>query len=508
METQKTAQTSVEIPDFDFAKVGKKRERKGGAFLWLSGGGVKGFAGRLLSEIVSNIGVFALVGTVGAGAWGYGKAMAPEYEKFQAEQKAGTAPKKTAKQKPQYEGDLSNLAGPRKTREDSVGMISGSLDGKTPEERAAEASAAAKKAKEEAEAQAKADAAAEEPMADVPGVDPNAVAAAEGEVSQNNNAPTSKGMAQKYGALSTSLGGSSRLAGGAGMSGGSGKGFDTPKFKTDKGKLLAMRSAGSGVGRAKSGSVASFRSNSRSLARRQADKARHFSNLARKGNNETRSSLASTAFDNNKPGGEYVTGAGDGAGGNGGQGADGSPAPNQPSGGGGAVGDMGNVDAPAPVANVAGRSVDPTDGIIKILKMLTMMIAMLAMIQTVKTILLAWEKGMAAAAAATVVGGSAAAAWTAKALSTWIGKNMIMASIIALGLVVAGLGIALMAMGRVVGGAIYTVIGLGTSAFAFFGNPAAHMITYGLLVGGANAVMPFMDTGRKYDQGSGKWTGG
>ena len=324
----------VQIPEFKLAKVGVKRERKkGGIPLWFLGRGASRFSGAygggalggVLGGLGAKIGVSILAAALGAGAYGLGKTLAPNEAKLAAAKQS----KLFADGAPRYGGDLSGLPSNGRAP-DSLGMVSGSLDGKTPEQRAAEAAEAQAAANAGAQVQADQDDAAQQAPAAAGVPDPASLAAAAG---AGASAGKSGPFASRFGNLSSALSGqsgASALAGGAGLSGGIGRSFDS--LAKSPGKIT-------GIGAPRAPSRASARqarpttSHGRGLARRQLDRAVDLSNQARTGVNETRATRADTPFTNNPGAGSAIGGVGSGTGGVLGPGAD-EVAVNQPNTGG------------------------------------------------------------------------------------------------------------------------------------------------------------------------------
>ena len=183
---------AVQIPDLKLANVGDRRRKKSGLAWWstkggsTSGsigargvlGGLRGLAGALSAGKVA---VALLVAALSAGAYGLGKALAPNDSGFLAHGKSQLF---VARAGSKYDGDLSNLPGTQRSAQSGLNMVSGSLDGMTPEEREAKAKAKAEAeaeaAKAAADAQANANAGAAPTMPGGSGdyVDPEALAAA------------------------------------------------------------------------------------------------------------------------------------------------------------------------------------------------------------------------------------------------------------------------------------------------------------------------------------------
>ncbi|MDD5655869.1 MAG: hypothetical protein PHF00_01255, partial [Elusimicrobia bacterium] len=385
-----TNQSAPEIPNFKLARVGetKRRRRKAGApFGWGSpkpvnplagiGGAGGGGAAGVFSALGAKIVVAVLVGTLGVGAYSVGRVLAPDAGKFEA-------PKKLFARhaKPKYGGDLSKLPGVR-SYQSGLALVSGSLDGLTPEERAARIKEQEAKAAAEAQAKAEAEAAKEpEGQAGAP-VDATALAAAAGAAAGKE---AQKGLGHKFGTLSSSFGGGSGgLAGGSGLAGGVGRGFDSAKLKGDGGRLSLFSANKGGLKRGQARAVNVGRSG-KGLARRQLDGAHALSKAARSTNGEAGATLASQAFDGAAAGGNGITGAGAGdpAGGAAAGGTGAGNAPN-PVGGGSYGGSSGGGEAQdcaafgdgyvlsddgTCVKSESGHSVDPTDPYFKILTIL------------------------------------------------------------------------------------------------------------------------------------------
>lgn len=313
--------SQVEIPNFKLAKVGQKKERKGGGIPWLFGG--KGAGGALVSGAGSGVVTTAakvllavLIASMGGGAYMVGKSLAPQNVAKKPKAFAGVKEKEA-----KYAA--ADLAKVKKTEAAPSGLalVSGSLDGKTPEQRAAEAAAAeaAAKAQAEADAKAAAEAAAKEQptAAGVPaGMDPAALAAAAAGGADKDKDKKEGPFGSRFGKMASALGagGSSALAGGAGLSGGVGRSFDGGRLGSNLG-IARSFSGGPRVGRTSAGSARASGFGGRGLAARQLAAANQLSNQARRGADETRASNASAAFDNN-PGGNAVTGGGAGSGSN------------------------------------------------------------------------------------------------------------------------------------------------------------------------------------------------
>lgn len=416
METKKeTAAAKADIPNFKLAKVGDRREKKRGGIPLFGGGaggggfmGATGGAGLLggITNVVLKAAILSLITSVGLGAYSFmRKSAAGTGADRMAQPKAFAS---RAAEKPAFPADMMGKDN-KYSAQSGLGMIAGRMDGKTPEQLAAEKAAADAKAAAEAEAAAKAaegektDETAAGPA--VPGVDPAAMAAAAAEAEKANG--TDK-LGKKFGEMSKTLGaGGTGLSGGAGLAGGIGGNFAAPKFAGQSGKALAFGNARSNPGRstARAGRVPSSRA--RGLAGRQLDRAVGLSRQAAATGGEGSAALADQAFNQGMDAGSVIEGAGSGPGGSpggsgttdagstGGPGGQGSPQPltvadTSPddcadlfpgqgyivSAGGGCV-----------KGNVGGKSVDPTDMIFEIIKVLMIIAAIIAALTIIAEVL-------------------------------------------------------------------------------------------------------------------------
>src|SRR5579859_2791998 len=197
--------TQTEIPEIKLANVGKQRRRKGGGAAWLGGARAgSGFAG-LGGGLCPSIGLIAAMVIAGPGAALLGQI------RHHSRLTGGAPPKIFAdKSAPKYD-DLPGVVAGDNSRPNSLGYVSGSLDGMTPEERARKQAEeeAARKAEEDAKKKADEDAAKQAETS------PSAPAQAAG--------PAHGGFGSHFGKLSSSFGGG--LSGGSGMSGGIGRSF-------------------------------------------------------------------------------------------------------------------------------------------------------------------------------------------------------------------------------------------------------------------------------------------
>jgi hypothetical protein len=317
-----TKQNTLQVPDLQLAKVGDRRRRKGAGATWFGAssaasrsgaGGIWGSLSGIFGTSALKIGVALLVGTMGVGAYSVGKGMRPDESKYV--RKSQLFADKNAK--PNY-GDVSNLPGGRTPSQNSVSMVSGSLDGLTPEERAAKEAKAAADAKAAAEAQAKADAdakakeAASVPGAAVPG-DPRDLAAAQAAAAAKEKEKAAA-FSQRFGELSK---GGSGLSGGGGLSGGIGQGFaPLAKNPGSLGNLAAM-----GANRAgQSASASQIRASGnpgRGLAQSQLNRAAMMTGATKSGVNETAATAAGVPFDTGAGASQLLSGTGGGQSGGG-----------------------------------------------------------------------------------------------------------------------------------------------------------------------------------------------
>ncbi|MFA6004303.1 MAG: hypothetical protein WC881_09570 [Elusimicrobiota bacterium] len=447
-----TDNIAASVPEFKLAKVGKERRRRGGGGFWSLGGGSGSGSGAIgaISGLGGKVAVSLLVATLGAGAFGVGRVLAPDDKNFKADKK----PKLFASaEKPKYAGDLSNLPG-MQAQPSGLGMVAGSLDGMTSAEREAKAQADADAAKAAADAQAQADAQAAQQAAPQPGMpaDPAALAAA---AAGGNAAGADKSMNRKFGELSKGLGG---LSGGSGMSGGFSRGFDSPKLGSSAGNLAGFNNARASVGRAQVRSANVGRAGV-GLARRQLGSVAQLSKSAQgSAGHDMSAALASRGFDNNPAQGTAITGSGAGQGGSPTGAAGGGDTTTRnpvsgPIGGGGSAsapddcskfpdGGYINSSAGGCVKANAGTSVDPTDGLFKMLKLLAILSGIIC------GFLVAFSVFQ----------------WT------WVGAALVRflaGALVAIGALEAMLGIMVMGMGRTVEGGIFALLGAGTAYIGY-----------------------------------------
>ncbi|MEQ1918604.1 MAG: hypothetical protein ABL955_05345 [Elusimicrobiota bacterium] len=152
MDTKKETSAS-EAPTFKVARVGKDRKGKGGAFSFLRSGGTRGVwtgaaggsgagsaavgAGLTFSKLM----IIGLVSITGLGAAGLGRVLGNASGREVVKPKLFATASKPAAIK--IEGDVTNLPGNSNTIPNSLGYLTGSKDGLTPEERAQKAADAA-----------------------------------------------------------------------------------------------------------------------------------------------------------------------------------------------------------------------------------------------------------------------------------------------------------------------------------------------------------------------------
>ncbi len=484
-----TSTATTDIPNFKLKKVGDDRDkRRGGVPFWpqfarpgagaLAKGGSGAGKAAIAAFLRSGVGILSSVGVVGALGMGYGRMVAPDYAAYQDSQKSKIT---VGADRNQYSGDLSKVPG-SKPVQDSLGMVSGSIGGKTAEQLAAE-KAAADAAAKTAEAPPTED-------APVPQVPDAATADAAAAASPAAPEPPKAGIGNRPGALSSVSGGG--LSGGAGMSSGIGGNFGRGITKPAADKLSGLRGSNA-PGRGAATPVRSRAGRGKlGIAHGQLNRAARLSNSARRGSDDSRSQLASNAFENNPGGAQTLGGAGSGIGGQGEGDPDTGSTSNQPGGGGGRP--IGQGD-PLPELKCGsgtvkqgntcvsdGKSKDPTDGIIMIVKILTVLLMLLLIIQAIT------KKSMSDL-------------WSAGGLSAFLAG-----AIIGISIILVGLGVALMAMGRPLLGATVLLSGGLGLAWAYFGWEAApfanalYWIAAGsFIVGGVSLV------GKGLDKGKDEW---
>jgi hypothetical protein len=446
--------TTAEVPEFKIARVGKERKRRG-AGVPLFGGGGNGaglFAGATggsgtgaaagMAGLLGKVVMLGLVGALSAGAWQVGRALRPD------ETEGSAKPKLFADSNQKYsDDDLANvLRSNNKVMPNSMGYVTGSLDGMTPEERArkeAEAAEAARLAEEEAR-KAEEEAAKAQP-ADVAGspagIDPNALLKGQQGAGNDKSGPFSK----KFGALSSSFGGGG-LAGGSGLAGGVGRGFSNADLnnKGSGGKAAAMRSGSARTSMSKARPARN--TGSRGLASRQLNNANALSRQAAGASRpESAAQAADAAFAPNNGSGNVISGPGVGTGGGSGVGdSGGSVNPNT----GGPVSP--GSDPYQQPETPKGKNVTAYQGLIDAAKVLLMIAAVISALLAIFKYT-SWFPASAAVVAA------------------------LLAVLVGIGAIVALLGLAIVGMGQPLQGGILTATGaiLAIAAYTADGSVTA-----------------------------------
>lgn len=479
MDTKKDSSTS-DVPTFKVARVGQERKRKGAGLSFLRGGGTRGVwsgaaggtggsgaAGLFgLGVHATKMAILLLVSVAGLGAVSLGRMMGEAQDQVK-KPKAFSMSRDAVK----LEGDTSNLPSTSNTIPNSLGYLTGSRDGLTPEERAKKEAEAAAAAEAQRKADEEAAKKAEQENAAKP-VDPKDLLASAKADGGNAPAKGGAGFGKKFGSLTSSFGGGSALSGGAGLSGGVNRQFGSAGSitKGTSGQLAAMK----GTARptySKAGNSKLAASNAKGFARKQLANANAYSRrgmAASKG--ETAAQDASSAFDNNQGAGNVISGPGIGKGKTSTSGADSTPNPGNgsPTGGDGtASGDCGAnryQDANGACQNIQDAGAKDANPMLTILAGVVM--AALVVIGVLAGIALAME------------GSVFGYAW-AKVVET---------AIFALGLVVGLAGLAMMAMGDYVTGGIATLLGGTIAGFAYWA-PASLTPGWGLAAGIGGAAM-------------------
>ncbi len=488
MDTKKETADS-EVPTFKVARVGNDRKRKGAGFSFLRGGGARGVwsgaaggsgaGGAAIGAGLSKMALIALVSFAGLGAAGLGRMLGNTGGSEIAKPKTFSMATREAVK---IEGDVSNLPGNTNTIPNSLGYLTGSKDGLTPEERAkkeADAAAAAEAQRVADEAAAKK--AEKDNVAGAP-VDPAAMLASA--KADGGNGGKGAGFGKKFGSLSSSMGGSASLAGGSGMSGGVNRQFGGAGAlgKGTAGQMQAMRgSSNASTTKASASRLAASRT--KGFARKQLANSNAYSRRgAAAGKGETASSDAASAFDNNPGSGNIIAGPGiskgskpqgeaDNAGG--------------PVGGGGGGGRNTPTDCGADMYQTSSGGCAPLDtGVAKDAKpMLTMMANVVMGLLMVIGIL----SLLASGAEKTVFG----YAWA----------KVVESVILALGIIITLLGVAMIAMGDYVTGGIATLLGGTTTAMALWAvdtlSPGV-----GMVIGFGGAALSMV--GKMMDKGNHK----
>lgn len=498
MDTKKDSAIS-DVPTFKVARVGNDRKRKGGGFSFLRGGGSRGAwsgatggsgaaggaggAAGVLGMNFSKVMLTVLMtATVGSGAVYLGARSAAGV-RTGGDKKPAIFSGKDVK----IEGDTSNLPSNSNSIPNSLGYLTGSRDGLTPEERAkkeAEAAAAAEAqriADEEAAKKAEAENTAGA------GVDPNALLAS----AQADGGQGGKGSAfgKKFGSLSSSMGGGSSLSGGAGLSGGVNRSFGGSggmgKISGgSKGQMSAMK-ASARPSYSKAGGARMASSKTKGFARKQLANANAYSrraSAASKG--ETAASDAGTAFDNNPGAGNVISGPGVGQGSGSSSGADSTPNSVNNGGPTGGAGDP-TVDCGpnnyqtadggcAPINTGAGKDAKP---------MLTMMAnAVMALLLVIG--IMSWVASLAE-----------------KTVYLYAYSQLLATVIAAMGAIVCLLGVAMIAGGDYVTGGIATLIGGYVGVMAYTAKDGL-TVGQGMVAGFGGAALTMV--GKMLDAGNHK----
>lgn len=491
MDTQNSAVT--DIPSFKLAKVGKGRERKRGGAAWFGARGASsGFGGALGASgagagaaglgLAKTIVSLLIAAGLSAGAWQFGKSFSD------TSAKAKPAVKKVfgAKDGPQQYADTSGVIKTETSIPNSMGYVSGSMDGLTPEERAKKAAEAeAARAAEEAAAKKAADEESKKeaasPASNIP-VDPATIASA--------NDPKKGLSAGKFGKLGSSFGGGGGLSGGSGLSGGINRNFGGASAmgptKGNNGSMSAFRNAGK-PGYTSAGRAVAGKSKAKGFAKRQLDNAFAQSRQAMSaGKTENAAATAASAFDNNPGQGNVIAGPGLNNGARTGT-ADGGIAATNPSGG-GPLDTGGAACSPGMAPDINGNcqtihTNHPKNGasyqwMIDAVKGLLIAVAALA------TIYMALEY--------ILIGTS----WTFIGPATILSAmNVIANMILALGVAIAGLGAMIMsASGDYTMGGIVTAVGLFVAACGYWPEtmmfaPSIPTLAAGTLIVGAGGYM-------------------
>lgn len=311
--------STAEVPTFKLAKVGKERKR-GGA--WFGGGRGAGSGLRLLRAGAGSGGsgaavgsgavggkllmIFAVSAVASLGSSRLSAVLRGDSKPAASQAKKSFAPKAGVAQK--YD-DLSGVIKGENSIPNSMGYVSGSIDGLTAEERAKKAAeeAAARKAEEEAQKKADEEAAKQEaPMPAAIPADAAALLAGAGK--------EGKPGLKSFNKLSSSFGGAaggSKLSGGPGLAGGVGRGFAAPSVGNAKTGSIASFKSGARASTSRSARAASTPSRSRGFAKRQLLNANRLSRAATStGRAETASESAAEAFVGGAPTGIAIGGAG------------------------------------------------------------------------------------------------------------------------------------------------------------------------------------------------------
>lgn len=473
MDTKKDSAVS-DVPTFKVARVGNDRKRKGGGFSFLRGGGARGawsgaaggsgagggaagLAGMAGMSLSKGLLIF-LIAVGGLGAAGLGR-MLGNTSGQDVKKKAFSMSRDAVK----LEGDTSNLPSTANTIPNSLGYLSGSMDGLTAEERAKREADAAAAAEAQRIADEEAAKKAEAENAAANAVDPNALLASA--KADGGNGRGGSAFGKKFGSLSSSMGGGSSLSGGAGLSGGVNRSFGSAGSlgkAAPGGRMSAMKGAAR-PSYSKAGGARMASSKTKGFARKQLANANAYSrraSAASKG--ETAASDAGTAFDNNPGAGNVISGPGVGKGSGSSTGADSTP--NLVDNGGPMGGDP-TVDcgpnkyqtADGSCADInTNNGVSATKAIDMMAKMAMGLLAAIAVISLIKA----------------AVEGS----FVASAFGPMLGAIMGL-----MGAMIAMLGVAIIAMGDYAQGTVFTLTGAFIAGVAFI-PAASSILTSGTMV--------------------------
>ena len=472
---------AIDVPAFRVARVGSERRRRGGALAWLrasspgargvwgAGAGGSGAAGVNALGMSASKTLLALMATCAIGS---ASIYAGQRSAANSSASNGEKPKLFAQDRRAInpEGDLSDLPSTSNSIPNSMGYVTGSLDGMTPEERAkaaAEAAAAAEAQRIADEAAAKkAEQTAAKDGAGGSPVDPAALLASAQADGKSNGV-----FGKRFGQLNTGSGGSVALPGGAGLSGGVGRSFASASTaKPEAGTLGGMRSAGGKPTYTRAARAGAGASKMHGFARQQLASANALSQKgAAAGRSETAAYEAASAFDNNQGAGTAISGTGVGKGASGGAGTPNAVDNGGPLTGGPAPVDCGSNGVPngaggcTAIATPASRNATPYQNLIGIAMALMATMAVLAALALIANTT-TWLMG----------------------LGEMI-KSIIRIAMMVIGGVLVALGMAIIAMsGDKMAGGIVAAVGALTLAMAFIPESLG---TPGLVVQAAGGLI-------------------
>jgi hypothetical protein len=465
MDRQTTALNDV--PTLKLAKVGKDRERKRGGAGWLNSGrsasgfgslgasGAGGFGGMsgLFSgmSLAKAVAILLVCGAMGAGAWTLGRM-------FSSGGTPAASKKIFADKGSQKYSDMSDVVKADNSIPNSLGYVSGSLDGMTPEERAkkAAADAAAAQAAADAEAKKKAedDAAAAKATADKAPADQTAGNAVGG---VTGPAVNSNPFSGRFGNLSNGLSGGAGLSGGIGGSFGSNSGGGAFGNKGTNGNIGAFSTvAKAGTSHAAPHAISSAKGTNAAFNQLKQTAATHAATAA---TGDAASAAASQPFDGANAGqGTSIDGPGVGAGTTAGSGVGGAnnSGGSPTNSGGSTCADGQGVDSSGNCQNIStptGTNATPYQGLINMVEALMALVAILsvAALALSKTII---SKGI---------------------------EMMVLGVIGTLGLVIAGIGAMIAtSYGQTKIGGIIAAVGLVTMGIAAYGMYNDYQLAEGI----------------------------